>query len=71
MKTLALAFMAIVLLSSSLYSQPIEISTPEQLQAINADEASRAGNYILVNDIDLAGIVWQSIGLEMGTLSRT
>ena len=64
MKTLALAFMAIVLLSSSLYSQPIEISTPEQLQAINADEASRAGNYILVNDIDLAGIEWQSIGLE-------
>ena len=64
MKTLALAFMAIVLLSSSVFSQPIEISTPEQLQAINADEASRAGNYILVNDIDLAGIEWQSIGLE-------
>jgi hypothetical protein len=64
MKTLALAFMTIVLLSSSLYSQPIEISTAEQLQAINADEASRAGHYILVNDIDLAGIEWQSIGLE-------
>jgi len=64
MRTLALAFVAIVLLPGSLYSQPIEISTPEQLQAINADEASRAGNYILVNDIDLAGIEWQSIGLE-------
>jgi len=64
MKTLALAFVAILLLSSSVFSQPIEISTPEQLQAINADEASRAGNYILVNDIDLAGIEWQSIGLE-------
>jgi len=64
MKTLALAFVAIVLLPCSLFSQPIEISTPEQLQAINADEASRAGNYILVNDIDLAGIEWQSIGLE-------
>ena len=64
MKTLALAFVAIVLLPCSVFSQPIEISTPEQLQAINADEASRAGNYILVNDIDLAGIEWQSIGLE-------
>ena len=64
MKTLALAFVAIVLLPCSLFSQPIEISTPEQLQAINADEASRVGNYILVNDIDLAGIEWQSIGLE-------
>ena len=48
MKTLALAFVAILLLSSSVLSQPIEISTPEQLQAINADEASRAGNYIQV-----------------------
>jgi hypothetical protein len=64
MKTLALVFVAIVLLPCSVFSQPIEISTPEQLQAINADEASRAGNYILVNDIDLAGIEWQSIGLE-------
>ena len=64
MKTLALAFMAIVLLPGSVFSQPIEISTPEHLQAINADEASRAGNYILVNDIDLAGIEWRSIGLE-------
>jgi hypothetical protein len=67
MKTLALAFVAIVLLPCSVFSQPIEISTPEQLQAINADEASRAGNYILVNDIDLAGIEWQSIGLEGDT----
>ncbi len=57
MKTLALVFVAIVLLPSSVFSQPIEISTPDQLQAINADEASRAGNYILVNDIDLAGIL--------------
>jgi len=64
MKTIALAFAAILLLPGSVLSQPIEISTPEQLQAINASEASRAGHYILVNDIDLAGIEWQSIGLE-------
>jgi len=64
MKTIALAFAAILLLPGSVLSQPIEISTPEQLQAINASEASRAGHYILVNDIDLAGIEWQSIGPE-------
>jgi len=67
MKTLALAFVAIVLLSSSVYSQPIEISTPEQLQAINADETSLAGEYVLVNDIDLAGYPWESIWGFTGT----
>ncbi|HCO96839.1 MAG TPA: hypothetical protein DIU00_23350, partial [Phycisphaerales bacterium] len=61
MKTLALAFVAIVLLPSSLFSQPIEISTADQLQAIGADETSLAGEYILVNDIDLAGYPWKAI----------
>jgi len=64
MKTLVLTLVAILLLPGSVFSQATEISTPEQLQAINADEASRAGHYILVNDIDLAGIEWQAIGLE-------
>lgn len=64
MKTVALAFLVMVLLPSSLLSQPIEISTPEQLQAINKDAASRAGHYILVNDIDLAGFEWLSIGVD-------
>ncbi|MCF7975079.1 MAG: hypothetical protein K9N55_14800 [Phycisphaerae bacterium] len=66
MKTLALAFMAI-LLSSVALSQPVEISTPEQLQAVNADEASLAGEYIMVNDIDLAGYPWEAIFGFAGT----
>jgi hypothetical protein len=66
-KTLALALVAILLLSSSVLSQPIEISTPEQLQAINADETSLAGEYILVNDIDLAGYPWKAISGFAGT----
>ena len=67
MKTLALAFVAIVLLPSSLFSQPIEISTADQLQAIGADETSLAGEYILVNDIDLAGYPWKAIFGFSGT----
>ena len=67
MKTLALTFVAIVLLPSSLFSQPIEISTAEQLQAIGADETSLAGEYILVNDIDLTGVEWTSIVGFVGT----
>jgi len=67
MKTLALTFVAILLLPSSLFSQPIEISTPEQLQAIGADETSLAGEYILVNDIDLTGVEWTSIVGFVGT----
>ncbi len=67
MKTLALAFVAIVLLPSSLFSQPIEISTADQLQAIGADETSLAGEYILVNDIDLAGYPWTAIFGFSGT----
>ena len=67
MKTLALAFVAILLLSSSVFSQPIEISTPDQLQAIGADETSLAGEYVLVNDIDLAGYPWESIWGFSGT----
>ncbi|MBA7481335.1 hypothetical protein ES707_16805 [subsurface metagenome] len=67
MKTLALAFVAIVLLPSSLFSQPIEISTADQLQAIGADETSLAGEYVLVNDIDLAGYPWESIFGFSGT----
>jgi len=61
MRTFAFAFVAIVLLPSSVFSQPIEISTPDQLQAIGADETSLAGEYILVNDIDLAGYPWKAI----------
>ena len=67
MKTLALAFVAIVLLPSSLFSQPIEISTADQLQAIGADETSLAGEYVLVNDIDLAGYPWKAIFSFTGT----
>jgi len=67
MKTVALAFMAMVLLPGSLFSQPIEISTPDQLQAIGADETSLAGEYILVNDIDLAGYPWKAIFGFSGT----
>jgi len=67
MKTLALAFVAIVLLPCSLFSQPIEISTADQLQAIGADETSLAGEYILVNDIDLAGYPWKAIFGFSGT----
>jgi len=59
MKTLALAFVAIALLPGGAFSQPIEISTPDQLQAISAN---LAGNYILVNDIDLTGFPWVAIG---------
>jgi hypothetical protein len=67
MKTLVLAFVAIVLLPCSVFSQPIEISTPDQLQAIGADETSLAGEYILVNDIDLAGYPWAAIFGFSGT----
>jgi hypothetical protein len=67
MKTLALAFVAIVLLPISVFSQPIEISTPDELQAIGADDTSLAGEYILVNDIDLAGYPWKSIFGFAGT----
>ena len=55
-------------LSTSVLSQPIEISTPDELQAIGADETSLAGEYILVNDIDLAGYPWNAIFLFAGTL---
>ena len=62
MKTSALIFMAIVLLLPvGLFAQPIQISTADQLKAIGADATSLAGNYILVNDIDLAGYPWKSI----------
>ena len=54
-------------LTINVFSQPIEISTPDQLQAIGADETSLAGEYVLVNDIDLAGYPWQSIFLFAGT----
>ena len=54
-------------LTTSVFSQPVEISTPDQLQAIAADEASLAGEYILVNDIDLAGYPWQAIFGFAGT----
>jgi hypothetical protein len=54
-------------LSTSVLSQPIEISTPDELQAIGADETSLAGEYILVNDIDLAGYPWAAIYLFAGT----
>jgi hypothetical protein len=66
-KTLALAFVAILLLPSSLFSQAIEISTPDQLQAIGADDTSLAGEYILVNDIDLDGYPWKAIFGFAGT----
>jgi hypothetical protein len=61
MKTLTLAFMAILLLPITVLSQLIEISTPDELQAIGADETSLAGEYILMNDIDLAGYPWKAI----------
>jgi len=67
MKTLALAFVAILLLPGSVFSQAIEISTPDQLQAIGADDNSLAGEYILVNDIDLAGYPWKAIFGFAGT----
>jgi len=54
-------------LTTNVFSQPIEISTPDQLQAIGADETSLAGEYILVNDIDLAGYPWEAIFLFAGT----
>ncbi|MCP4456084.1 MAG: hypothetical protein GY809_31900 [Planctomycetes bacterium] len=49
-----------------MFSRPIEISTPDELQAIGADETSLAGEYILVNDIDLAGYPWNAIFLFAG-----
>jgi hypothetical protein len=49
------------------FSQPIEISTADQLQAIGADETSLAGEYVLVNDIDLAGYPWKAIFGFVGT----
>ena len=55
-------------LTTSVLSQPVEISTPDELQAIGADETSLAGDYILVNDIDLAGYPWKAIFLFAGTL---
>ena len=55
-------------LATSLFAQPIEISTPDELQAIGADETSLAGDYVLVNDIDLAGYPWKAIFLFAGTL---
>ncbi len=62
MKTSPLIFVAVVLLLPvGLFAQPIQISTADQLQAIGADATSLAGNYILVNDIDLAGYPWKSI----------
>lgn len=67
MKTLALVFVAILLLSTSVFSQPIEISTPDELQAIGADETSLAGEYIMINDIDLAGYPWEAIFGFAGT----
>jgi len=67
LKTLALTFVAIVLLPCSVFSQPIEISTADQLQAIGADETSLAGEYVLVNDIDLAGYPWKAIVGFSGT----
>jgi len=54
-------------LTINVFSQPIEISTPDQLQAIGADETSLAGEYVLVNDIDLAGYPWAAIYLFAGT----
>ncbi len=67
MKTLAFVCMTILLLSAPVFSQPIEISTPDELQAIGADETSLAGEYMLVNDIDLAGYPWKAIFLFAGT----
>jgi len=67
MKTVALVFVAIVLLPGSLFSQPIEVSTPDELQAIGADETSLAGEYILINDIDLTGYPWSAIFGFSGT----
>jgi len=62
MKTSALIFVAVVLLLPvGLVAQPIQISTADQLKAIGADATSLAGNYILVNDIDLAGYPWKAI----------
>ena len=37
---------------------PVEISTPEDLLAMAEDPA---GNYILVNDVDMEGIAWKSL----------
>ena len=65
MKTWILLMVAC--LTINVFSQPIEISTPDQLQAIGADETSLAGEYVLVNDIDLAGYPWKSIFLFAGT----
>jgi len=48
-------------------SAVVEISTPDELQAIGADETSLAGDYILVNDIDLTGFDWQRVGPFTGT----
>ena len=67
MKTLAFVFVAVLLLSSSVLSQPVEISTPDQLQAIGADETSLAGEYIMVSDIDLTGYAWKAIFGFSGT----
>ncbi len=53
--------MAILLLPITVLSQPVEISTSDELQAIGADETSLAGAYILMNDIDLAGYPWKAI----------
>jgi len=66
-KTFYLACVAILLLSTSVFSQPVEISTPDQLQAIGAGETSLAGEYIMVNDIDLAGYPWEAIFGFVGT----
>ena len=67
MKTINLTLMAILLLPISVLAQPVEISTPDELQAIGADDASLAGEYILVNDIDLAGYAWKAIFGFAGT----
>ena len=39
-------------------AEPIEITTPEDLLAVSENPA---GSYILMNDVDMAGIPWKSL----------
>lgn len=51
-------------LSAQATEAPVEIYTPEDLAAIAEDPT---GSYILMNDLDMSGIAWQSIDFQ-GTL---